>query len=189
MLIFKVAIAAALVFASSAAFAGEHRVQKVNVHIRDYCDPVTFNAVLGAGACVRMTDTGAITFTGFLAELTADKSVGAWRFVPEHIAAEHDATTKIKAMNLGGEAHTFTRVKNFGGGFVTVLNGPAGVPKLAPECARVVNGNVVPAPGVIVIPPGGTFNATVGDDDNAKFQCCIHPWMRTQVVHEDHDHD
>ena len=85
---------------------------QINIDVRDYCDPTSFNAVLG--------------------------SVGAWRFVPNQIRAHEGATLNLQ--NLGGETHTFTRVKRFGGGFVSVLNF---LPP-APECAQMVNGNLVP---------------------------------------------
>ena len=53
-----------------------------SIHIRDYCDPATFNPVLGDGACVRDTTAGFITLSGFSDELGAERSVGAWRFAP-----------------------------------------------------------------------------------------------------------
>jgi hypothetical protein len=38
---------------------------QINIDVRDYCDPTSFNAVLGPGTCVRDTSPGAITFPGF----------------------------------------------------------------------------------------------------------------------------
>src|SRR5205823_11172156 len=87
---------------------------QLTIHVRDYCDPDTFNAGLGPGTCTRDTSTGAINLNGFLTEATLDKSVGAWRFVPDRPMAREGAT--INLQNLGGETHTFTRVKRFGGG-------------------------------------------------------------------------
>src|SRR5438876_993656 len=84
---------------------------------------------------VRDYSPGTITFPGFLAEFARDTSVGAWRFVPNQIRAHEGATLNLQ--NLGGETHTFTRVKRFGGGFVSVLNF---LPP-APECAQMVNGS------------------------------------------------
>jgi hypothetical protein len=49
----------------------------LTIHVRDYCDPASFDAALGTGACNRDPSTGAITFMGFLTELSMDKSVGA----------------------------------------------------------------------------------------------------------------
>lgn len=147
----------------------------------DYCDPVTFNAALGDGACVRDTAAGIITFDGFLGELAAEKSAGAWRFSPNRtLVGEH---APLKIANLGGELHTFTKVKKFGGGFVAVLNDVSGNPKPAPECARVVDGNLVPQPpsaNNLFIPAGASANHPASDNV-VRYQCCIHPWMRTTI--------
>jgi hypothetical protein len=184
------ACAASLLLAASAAFAGDnHKVQKVHVDIRDYCDPVTFAQI----GCNRpdAASNGFITFAGFGAELAADKSVGAWRYAPDSINGKEEEKTKITATNVGGEGHTFTRVKKFGGGFVAALNAGSGNNTPAPECASVVNNQLVPNPNALasILGPGQSTTAVVGDDDkDAKFQCCIHPWMRATVNHDGH-HD
>jgi len=162
---------------------------QLTIHIRDYCDPASFDAVLGTGACSRDTANGAITFTGFSTELSSDKSVGAWRFAPSQVKAAEGATLNLQ--NLGGETHTFTRVKRFGGGFVAALNGGAGTPQPAPECAQVVNGNLVPQPPSadnIFIPAGGSASMTLQRGETARFQCCIHPWMHVTLTPEDDHH-
>lgn len=48
----------------------------LTIHIRDYCDPASFDAVLGNGACTRDTSTGSITFMGFLTELSMGSAPG-----------------------------------------------------------------------------------------------------------------
>lgn len=124
--------------------------------------------------------------------MIADKSVGAWRLVPARV--HNDDGVNFPLENLGGETHTFTRVKEFGGGFVVPLNGASGNPVPAPECAKVVDGNLVPqppGPNNIFLPAGATMNGPhVGEDESAKFQCCIHPWIRITVngddAHGDH---
>jgi hypothetical protein len=80
--------------------------------------------------------------------------------------------------NVGGEAHTFTPVAEFGGGFIPDLNGISGNPVPAPECLNI--------PALVFIPAGGTEEGpTAGSSDlpvgSHKFQCCIHPWMRTVI--------
>jgi hypothetical protein len=157
----------------------------VNIHLLDYCDPATFNAVLGDGACVRDITPGFITFNGFLGEVSAEKSAGAWRFSPSPARAGED--NKLSITNLGGETHTFTKVKNFGGGFVAALNDASGNPRPAPECATVVNGDLVPqppGPDNLFIPAGGSATHKASSE-TVRYQCCIHPWMRT-VVHVKH---
>jgi len=132
---------------------------QINIDVRDYCDPTSFNAALG--------------------------SVGAWRFVPNQMRAHEGATLNLQ--NLGGETHTSTRVKRFGGGFVSVLNF---LPP-APECAQMVNGSLVPqppSPDNLFIPAGTTAGATLHPGEVARFQCCIHPWMRVTVTPKDEQH-
>jgi hypothetical protein len=180
-----------LVLASGTAVAqSDEKPSQLNIHIRDYCDPTSFNAVLGDDACVRDTASGSITFSGFLGEIGADQSAGAWRFAPESAEARKRATLKIQ--NLGGETHTFTRVKRFGGGFVDVLNQASGNPIPAPECAQVVDGNLVPQPpgaDNLFIPAGGSATHTLNKGEPVRYQCCIHPWMRTTINGDEDHHD
>jgi len=180
-----------LVFTVNRSFAQGSSTHSTDVtlHIRDYCDPASFDAVLGSGACVRNTATGAITFPGFQAELGADKSVGAWRFVPDQISVAERATIHLE--NVGGETHTFTQVKRFGGGFVAPLNAASGNPVPAPECAQVINGQLVPqppGPDNIFLAPGGGATVPLDHEVNAKYQCCIHPWMRLTISPRDQHH-
>lgn len=159
----------------------------ISVDVRDYCDPITFARI----GCGRDTSTGFITLSGFNAELGLDKSVGAWRFAASSTHAEEGANLTIK--NSGGETHTFTRVKRFGGGFVAGLNTASGNPDPAPECAQMVNGKLVPqaaSPDNIFLPAGASASAQVKEGDVAHFQCCIHPWMRTTIdAHDKDDQD
>lgn len=139
------------------------------VSMMDACDPTTFDAVLGAGACVR---DGGITFADFNAQLAAHGSVGAWHFAPPTLDAREGQL--LQAVNRGGETHTFTEVAHFGGGFVAVLNAASGNPVPAPECLHLTAHDF--------IPPGGTSERDVLDDEGTElYQCCIHPWMRTTV--------
>jgi len=155
----------------------------LTVHVRDYCDPTTFNAGLGEGTCVRDTSLGLITLNGFFGEVAADKSVGAWRYAPA--TAQVDDQTHIMLQNFGGETHTFTRVKKFGGGFVAALNAASGNPTPAPECAQMVNGQLSPQPPSaqnIFIAAGTTATTNLSSKpQTVHYQCCIHPWMRLTV--------
>jgi hypothetical protein len=176
-----------------AVSGNQEQPANVTVDVRDYCDPATFNAVLGTGECVRDTTNGAITFNGFNTEFFTDKSVGAWRFAPETTTAKEGANLTVN--NLGGETHTFTRVKDFGGGFVAFFNANSGNPEPAPECAQTVNGQLVPQPpsATNIFLPAGTSTAgpSVAEGETARFQCCIHPWMRTTIKasHAEHGGD
>ena len=92
----------------------------------------------------------------------------SWRNQPSYISVRQGQTVRVT--NRGGRAHTFTEVADFGGGFVTPLNG-AMTP--APECAN--------PPELVFVPYGGSQNLTALEPGLHKFQCCIHPWMRGAV--------
>lgn len=156
----------------TAAVAGGLRAQAeanrsdISVNIHDACDAATFNAAVGPGTCSR---TGGMKFAQFISELQMHQMVQAWDFAPPGFQASVGQT--IIATNRGGETHTFTHVAAFGGGIVPILNQLSGNPNVAPECTRLEADDFVP--------PGGTHSAPVTESGNQKFQCCIHPWMRT----------
>lgn len=158
------------------AFQGDKKVR-----LLDDCDPVTFNAVLGDGACI---GNGHTTFDEFIAELAATQDAHKWRNQPNQMLLNVGRPTLVE--NVGGEDHTFTEVAEFGGGFVNELNGISGNPIPAPECLNFAN--------IVIIEPGTTGQGpTAGSPDlpvgTHKFQCCIHPWMRTVVeVQDPHSH-
>jgi len=141
------------------------------VQIRDDCDPATFNAnpPVGPGAGHICDGGGDTAFGDFIAELQQTRVAEKWRFNPP---STND--TRLSLQNRGGETHTFTRVAKFGGGVNADLNGLSNNPVETDECKD-------PAQfGASVILPGASrpVDAKVGD----KFQCCIHPWMRTTVT-------
>src|SRR3954469_10929684 len=85
------------------------------VKVTDDCEVDSFTA---AGLeCVGDGDT---TVDEFGAEFARDGEVDAWAFRPRHV--EVDEGQRVKAVNVGGEFHTFTRVEHFGGGCVPDLN-------------------------------------------------------------------
>lgn len=139
------------------------------VQLLDKCDPLSFNAAIGAGTCLS-THPG-LNFDKFIAQLVHGQSAPAWRNAPSAITLPFGGT--LVALNRGGEVHTFTQVAQFGGGIVPLLNGLAGTPNVAPECAS--------APSSEFLPPGGTDTETITQHGTLYFQCCIHPWMRTVV--------
>jgi len=141
------------------------------ITMMDACDPDTFNAAVGPGTCVR---SGGTPFDKFIAQLERNQRAGAWDFMPGNTTAKVGQT--LVAINRGGETHTFTEVKAFGGGIVPVLNQLSGNPDIAPECAALEPDDFVPA--------GGTYRETLHETGTRKFMCCIHPWMRleTRVV-------
>jgi hypothetical protein len=143
------------------------------VRLLDDCDPVTFNQVLPPGSCV---GNGHTTFDEFIAELAATQDAHKWRNQPSQMHLNVGRPTLIE--NVGGEVHTFTHVAEFGGGFVDQLNGISGNPDPAPECLNIGALVFIPAGATEQGPTAGTSELPVGSH---KFQCCIHPWMRTVV--------
>ncbi|HMG96686.1 MAG TPA: hypothetical protein VK565_10315 [Gemmatimonadaceae bacterium] len=141
-----------------------------HVSVQDQCDPASFNAAIGAGACSKQ---GNMTFAQFNSELSATQQVAAWRFVPPNLTVR--VGQSITATNDGGEVHTFTEVAQFGGGIVPSLNQASGNTVVAPECQALTATDMIAS--------GTTFTAdaetTVGTE---HYQCCIHPWMRATVT-------
>jgi hypothetical protein len=139
----------------------------------DDCEPTSFNAVLGDGACV---GNGHTTFDEFIGELAATQDAHKWRNQPSQALLNIGRPTIIE--NRGGEDHTFTEVAEFGGGFVDALNGISGNPVPAPECLNFGSIVIIHPGGVEEGPTAGTSGMPVGTH---RFQCCIHPWMRTVI--------
>ena len=172
----RLILGAVPVIAASLLLAADEPTMK----IRDACDPATFNLPPpdGAGPGVCATGfKGNITFQEFIDQLTKHKNAPEWRFNPPDRTVT--AGTQLLLDNYGGETHTFTRVENFGGGFVPPLNVLTGNLVPAPECfAQSVGATFVPA-GADEQPGPTLTNADRGK--TVKFQCCIHPWMRSEI--------
>lgn len=165
-----VSLAAAMTMASG--------VREVDVD--DRCDPATFNAAIGDGTCI---GNGGVTFDEFLEELNPeDGGHGAWRFNLGRGRIDRGET--LRAVNRGGEFHTFTKVVEYGGGCVDVLNVPLGLTPVR-ECDALTE----VAPTVFV--PTAFLTTGVNAHDSLdigglgkgthKFQCLIHPWMKVDV--------
>jgi plastocyanin len=93
----------------------------------DGCDPTTFNAALGPAFCKNVA-LAAFGYATKLSDLLAGAAAGHpspnWDFEPDSTTVSPG--TVISVVNQGGEPHTFTEVKNFGGGFLGPLNGAGG---------------------------------------------------------------
>lgn len=143
------------------------------IRMYDDCEPTSFNEVLGDGACI---GNGHTTFDEFIAELAATQDAHKWRNQPSQMHVNVGRPTIIE--NRGGEVHTFTPVAAFGGGFVDELNGISGNPVPAPECLNFGSIVFIPAGATEEGPTAGSSDLPVG---TTRFQCCIHPWMRTVI--------
>jgi plastocyanin len=147
------------------------------IEIVDDCDP-NDPGWAPTGGCLTNGDVTLAEFNTFLTSPLYDNipppgdDIGSflvghpsWRNEPSHLAI--DAGDEIEVKNVGGRAHTFTAVAQFGGGAIPPLNVGA-VP--APECATAVR-----------LAPGAETTMVASGDGIQRFQCCIHPWMRATV--------
>ena len=147
------------------------------VTLLDGCDPDTFNLPppdgAGPGTCIPAggETSGGVTFANFLELLGQHHFVGAWHMTPGEFRI--NVGDVLAAVNQGGEQHTFTEVEEFGGGFVQPLNDLGGFGPTIPEC----NPQTVER-----LDPGERSEEVEDEEGVEKYQCCIHPWMRT-IVH------
>jgi hypothetical protein len=165
------------------------QVQTFTVGMRDACDPDSFNATVGPGTCMPGAH-GTTKFNLFIAELQQDHIAGAWRFNPLLNTTPGTfslATVNLKSgqqlslQNFGGEVHTFTRVARYKGGVVPVLNQLSQNLETAPECLQpeTATNIIVEAGTTETGPTAGSEQLPVG---RTHWECCIHPWMRMDVV-------
>jgi len=142
----------------------------------DACDPETFNATkFGPGTCVK---EGPTTFQEFFAEVVANHAAKGWHLTPETATAQFGSD--LLGNNVGGEVHTFTPVRAFGGSIIPELNEAIGNPVVAEECKNLDDDDKV-ASGSQYRIEAEELAAAVDGDGIARVQCCIHPWMRTEI--------
>ena len=65
-------------------------------------------------------------------------------------------------------------VRQYGGGFISDLNGISGNPVPAPECLDFATMVFVPSGGKAII-PGAALAAAADADGIARVECCLHP--------------
>jgi hypothetical protein len=157
--------------------------------IRDDCDPATFNAAVpappGAPPTCNPAFDGDTTFAEFIEELTEDQTIGAWRFNPDETRLDRGEATVLESR--GGEFHTFTKVAKFGGGIVPDLNLLTGAGDTVPECgtpgvlAEASDTNIYVPDGAILAGPTAGRSAALPRGSKTKWQCCIHPWMTSEI--------
>ena len=150
----------------SGALANDTRT----VFVMDRCEPESFDAAVEPGTCVR---NGGVTFEKFLRRLNPDDGGhNAWRFGPPEFTLRAGQT--IVATNTGGETHSFTEVVDFGAGIVPPLNAalPPGTPPAQP----------IGDPGFLAA--GERLQLDALPTGIHRFECLIHPWMRSVVTQE-----
>jgi plastocyanin len=166
-----VAAAALSLGAATGASAADQKVIKV----KDGCDPATFNAALGEGACVRDGGGSRVEFEDLIAHLQKKGSDWHWRFSDKKVRIDAGESLRI-VFDKGGEGHTFTEVPRFGPGCVPEINdliGAVGAP--VSDCSEAIEPTYV-GPGRDAFEISGLAGGT------HYFECLIHPWMQTTVV-------
>jgi plastocyanin len=141
----------------------------------DECDPATFNdpAAAGPDFCKNIALGASTTFSQLFALAAAGTPDPGWDFEPDTLAIKKG--TIVSVADQGGEPHTFTEVKQFGGGFIAGLNdGEATVP----ECTGGFSNIAVARTRIL---QGSHLDITGLSKGKHLFQCCIHPWMRMEV--------
>ena len=158
------------------ALAQEDTPRVAQVVALDECDPVTFNAALGPDFCKNIA-LAALGYATTLSDLFQKAANGTpdpgWDFEPDTVKIKEGGTVSV--VDQGGEPHTFTEVKQFGGGFIGPLNhGEAtvqecdgGFSKVAVAKTRILQGSHIEVTGL--------------SKGEHRFECCIHPWMRVTV--------
>jgi plastocyanin len=168
-------------WAVNATLQAQVRSNDANIAMMDNCseNDADYDAVGGCpqGAPFPGSTSfhGDVTASEFFDLLSSRLALGgalighpSWRNEPSYISIR--AGQNVRVTNQGGRAHTFTKVADFGGGFIADLNGTLAP---APECAN-------PA-ALTFVPYGGSQTVTGLQAGLNQFQCCIHPWMRAAV--------
>ncbi|SEQ27714.1 hypothetical protein SAMN05421756_10314 [Microlunatus flavus] len=137
------------------------------LELRDACDKASWDVEF-PGLCTR--SAGSVSLPEFREEL-ADGGSGAWWIRQRSIGL--DQGDSVAATNVGGIVHTFTEVDQFGKGCVPEWN--QAVQDTVDNCdfGRFLQTLVAPGTSSAAQQP------TVGVH---RFQCLIHPWMRTTVT-------
>ena len=163
----------ALAFSLPAAAQGHPPVAQVVA--LDECDPATFNdpSAVGPDFCKNVALGAQTTFSDLFAEAAAGTPDPKWDFEPDQLTITKG--TILSVVDQGGEPHTFTEVAKFGGGFIEPLNGGE---TTVPECSGGFSNIAVARTRIL---QGSQLNITGLSKGTHLFQCCIHPWMRTQV--------
>ena len=161
------ALATLPLLAPAAAHAGSPQARVLE--LRDACDKTSWEAEF-PGLCTKAT--GSVSLSEFREEL-ADGGDGAWWIRQRAIGLDQGDT--IVSKNVGGIIHTFTEVDQFGKGCVAEWN--QAVKETVDNCDFGKFIGTLVQPGESSAPE----KPSVGVH---KFQCLIHPWMRTTVTVE-----
>jgi plastocyanin len=139
----------------------------------DECEPSSFNAMLGPDFCKNISLGAFTSFNELFHEADQRHPDPNWDFEPDTLSIKPG--TVVNVANEGGEPHTFTEVKEFGGGFIAGLNSGE---QTVSECAGGFSNIAVARTRIL---QGSNVNVSGLSKGEHLFQCCIHPWMRVKV--------
>jgi hypothetical protein len=143
----------------------------------DACDPTTFNAALEPDFCRNVTFAAlgqAMTLSDPFSQAAAGTTNPGWDFARDAVSVVRGIPVSV--VNQGGEPHTFTEVQKFVGGFIPGLNDGQDT------VAGCANGFANPKVAITRVLQGSRLQSTGMSRGTHYFQCCSHPWMRTQVI-------
>jgi plastocyanin len=164
------AAAASLVLAAPAASAADPQAK--TMRLLDQCDKPSWDVEF-PGLCT--TSAGSVTLTRFRADLAKGGNGNWWINNRNETINVGDS---LHLVNEGGIVHTFTEVKSYGQGVVEEWN--QAVPN-EPAAVNIAGNPVGFADFASAVPPG-TTNDVAPAKGVHKYQCIIHPWMRTVVT-------
>jgi plastocyanin len=174
--LFALLIGAVVILGGGNALAQAALPSTAQVVALDECDPATFNAALGEGFCHNVALGASTTLSDLFAKAAAGTPDKNWDFEPDNVTIKSGGNVVLT--DQGGEPHTFTEVKKFGGGFIPELNGGEAA---APECAVGEGFDNIEVARTRVL-QGSKLEIDNLSKGEHHYQCCIHPWMRMTVV-------
>ena len=165
----SLAAAASLLFAAPAASAAP---QAKLLRLIDQCDKPSWDVEF-PGLCT--FSAGNVTLARFRADLATGGNNNWWINNRNEKVTAGDS---LHVVNQGGIVHTFTEVRSFGQGVVPPWN--QAIPNDPP--AVNIAGNPVSFADFATAVPPGTAADSVPAKGVHRYQCIIHPWMRTTVT-------
>jgi len=165
---------AACLISASATF-GLAQPPPARIVALDECDPATFNdpSAVGPDFCKNVALGASTTFSNLFNLAAAGTPDPGWDFEPDQVTIKRG--TGLSVADQGGEPHTFTEVKQFGGGFIPGLNHDEAT---VPECVGGFSNLAVAKTRIL---QGSRLDIDSLAKGKHFFQCCIHPWMRVEV--------
>lgn len=162
-----------LVFAAAIEPDAPAAARVAQVVALDECDPATFNVAVGPDFCKNVALGYSTPFSTLFTEAASGNPDKKWDFEPDSLSIKEG--TVLSVVDQGGEPHTFTEVKQFGGGFIPGLNGGQAPVQ---ECSAGFSDVAVAKTRIL---QGSTSLVTGLSKGTHYFQCCIHPWMHFTV--------